>query len=105
MENLFRTNRRKLLGHNVKRIISRLDALLLVLKSCKASECTDPWKVLHPAGNVKTLEEALHPRFDAFYNAQPSISFAACEEGYFTQSEGPQTGYAYKRNGDWSQWT
>lgn len=105
MKNLFRTETRKLLGRDFSTVVARLDALLLVLKGCKGAECTDPWKVLHPAGNVRTLEAALHPRFDAFYNTQPSISFAACEPGYLPQFEGPQVGYEYRRPGDWHEWS
>jgi arylsulfatase len=104
MRNLFSNPRAKILGRDIKKVISRLDALLLVLKSCKASECTLPWQVLHPDNKVTSLYEALQPKYDAFYAAQPDISFAACELGYVPESEGPQEGYAYRRDGDWSYW-
>lgn len=104
MRNLFSTSEGKLLGRDIKQVISRLDALLLVLKSCKASECTLPWQVLHPDNNVTNLVEALQPRYDAFYAAQPDISSSACEFGYLPEAEGPREGYAYRRNGDWSDW-
>jgi arylsulfatase len=103
MDNLINT-KGKLLGRNIKKVISRLDALLLVLKSCKGSECTLPWQVLHPDKRVTSLAEALSPTYDLFYAAQPDISFSACELGYFPASEGPQEGYAYRRDGDWSHW-
>ncbi|GLI76962.1 hypothetical protein PoHVEF18_005244 [Penicillium ochrochloron] len=104
MRNLFSKTKGKLLGRDIKQVISRLDALLLVLKSCKSSECTLPWQVLHPDKKVTSLSDALQPKYDAFYAAQPDISFSACELGYFPESEGPQEGYAYRRNGDWSLW-
>jgi hypothetical protein len=104
MRNLVKSSKGKLLGRDIKQVISRLDALLLVLKSCKSSECTLPWEVLHPDKRVTSLSEALNPKYDAFYAAQPDISFSACELGYFPESEGPQEGYAYRRNGDWSNW-
>ena len=104
MRNLFRYHQSKLLGRDVKQVISRLDALLLVLKSCKGSQCTMPWQVLHPDKKVTSISEALNPKYDAFYAAQPYISFSACELGYIQESEGPQEGYAYRRNGDWSNW-
>ena len=47
-----------------------------------------------------SLYEALQPKHDALYAAQPDISFAACELGYFPESEGPQEEHAYQRDGD-----
>jgi arylsulfatase len=104
MNNLFGKPNVKLLGRSLDLVVSRLDALLLVLKSCRGSECTLPWNTLHPDGKVTTLLEALDPKYNAFYAAQPDISFAACEPGYLPQFEGPQEGYAYRRPGDWSSW-
>ncbi|KAJ5980383.1 hypothetical protein N7481_007681 [Penicillium waksmanii] len=103
MRNLINSKNR-LLGRDIKKVISRLDALLLVLKSCKGSDCTLPWQVLHPNKKVTSLSEALSPKYDKFYAAQPDISFSACELGYLPGSEGPQEGYAYRRDGDWSYW-
>lgn len=94
MRNLFSNTKGKLLGHDVKKVISRLDALVLVLKSCKASEYTLPWQVLHPDNRVTNFYEALQPKYEAFYTAHLDISFAACELGYLPLSEGPQEGYA-----------
>lgn len=74
----------------LKTLISRLDSLLLVLKTCKAQECTHPWEVLHPKGNVQNLYDALNPRFDDFYEVQQErVSFSKCEKGYILDSEGP----------------
>jgi len=54
--------------------------------------CTHPWSVLHPQGDVKTLSDALDPKFDSFYSAQAekSVQFDKCELGYIIESEGPQ---------------
>jgi N-acetylglucosamine-6-sulfatase len=76
-------------------VITRLDALLLVLKSCKGITCIDPWKVLHPAGDVGSLSMALGAQFDGFYKAQPKVSFTRCEMGYLVESEGPQVASVY----------
>lgn len=67
----------------------------MVLKSCKAEQCHQPWAVLHPQGDVRTLRDALHSKFDVFYNEQPRVGFSACELGYIVGSEGPQTGNAF----------
>ncbi|RMD40226.1 hypothetical protein DV735_g4905, partial [Chaetothyriales sp. CBS 134920] len=75
----------------VSQVIARLDSLLLVLKSCKASSCTDPWRVLHPGGSVSDLHAALAPQFDHFYDTeQERVSFSRCELGYIISAEGPQ---------------
>jgi hypothetical protein len=72
-----------------KEIVPRLDALVLVLKSCKGETCIHPWKVLHPEGNVHSLVDSLGQRFDAFYHEQPKVSFSKCELGFIKESEGP----------------
>ncbi|KAI1640626.1 alkaline-phosphatase-like protein [Biscogniauxia mediterranea] len=93
------------LGVPLERLVRRLDALLFVLKSCRAETCVRPWEALHPAGNVGSLREALSPRFDAFYEAEASrIRFERCEMGYILEAEGPQF---EKRGGwgpDWHEW-
>jgi len=80
-----------ILGIPVSKVIPRLDALLMVTKSCKGKTCVHPWSVIHPAGNVQTLEEALNTRFDNFYSSvSAAVSFEKCELGYILESEGPQ---------------
>lgn len=71
-------------------LISRLDTLLMVLKTCKARECTHPWEVLHPSSDVRDLHDALNARFDEFYEVQQErVHFTKCEKGYIAESEGP----------------
>lgn len=95
-----------ILGLPVPKIISRLDALLLVLKSCKAAACVKPWEVLHPSGNVKNLKHALKPRYDAFYEKQqPKVRFERCEPGYILDAEGPQQALTYRDGLSWNMWT
>lgn len=96
-----------LLGVKMEQVISRLDALLLVLKSCRGQTCRAPWKVLHPEGNVETLKDALHWGFDSFYEGQVKVEYERCEGGYIVDAEGPQVGYKYltEREGlGWSHW-
>ncbi|KAI1358508.1 arylsulfatase-like protein [Xylaria arbuscula] len=98
-----------LLGLPLEKVSQRLDALLFVLKSCRAEACIRPWRELHPAGNVETLKDALSPRFDAFYDTETEkIKFDRCEMGYIVNAEGPQfqrqaTGVSVRK--DWHQWT
>ena len=77
-------------------LIPRLDALVLVLKTCKARECVHPWEVLHPKGNVRNLHDALDHRYDDFYEQQQErVSFSKCEKGYILESEGPIGAQSY----------
>ncbi|OQD78142.1 hypothetical protein PENDEC_c001G01799 [Penicillium decumbens] len=80
----------KIANRELPQIIPRLDALMMVLKSCDGDACRYPWRQLHPAGKVNSLAEALAPGFDEFYAKQPKVSFSACELGYIIASEGPQ---------------
>lgn len=79
----------QLAGRPMSEIISRLDALMMVLKSCKGRACTEPWRELHPDGDVRSLIDSLAGHFDTFYQVQPKVSFTKCELGYIRDSEGP----------------
>jgi N-acetylglucosamine-6-sulfatase len=80
-----------ILGIPLSKVIPRLDSLLMVTKSCKGRTCVDPWTVIHPEGDVKTLKDALHEDFDGFYaSVARRVSFDKCELGYIRESEGPQ---------------
>ncbi|KAI1284481.1 alkaline-phosphatase-like protein [Xylaria sp. FL0933] len=76
-------------GLPVSKVVSRLDALLFVLKSCKGYSCSQPWKQLHPAGDVGSLANALDSKYDDFYAEQTRVKFEACENGYLVEAEGP----------------
>jgi N-acetylglucosamine-6-sulfatase len=82
-------------GRSFPAILDRLDALMMVLKSCKGNACRNPWNVLHPGGRVKSLRDALAPDFDAFYDAQPKVGFDECALGYIREVEGPQSVNVY----------
>ena len=79
-----------LAGRPFKHVVTRLDSLLMVLKSCYGKECHQPWKTIHPIANVKNLKYALDPNYDEFYEAQPKVSYSSCELGYLLDAEGPQ---------------
>jgi N-acetylglucosamine-6-sulfatase len=93
-----------ILNLSIDKLQARLDALLLVLKGCKASSCTEPWKVLHPKGDVKNLKEALASKFDKFYEAQPKVAFSECVMGQVLEFEGPQAGNVYGGKALWPNW-
>lgn len=93
MDNLYESDLMlafKLHNRDFDQVVARLDALMMVLKSCKGSTCIDPWAVLHPTGDVKSLKDALAYDFDVFYKQQPKVHFDSCELGYIKEAEGPQ---------------
>ncbi|CZR67236.1 related to arylsulfatase [Phialocephala subalpina] len=98
-----------LLDYPVSKVASRLDALLLVLKSCKGDSCIEPWLSLHPQGDVSTLTQALNSKYDEFYERQEvKVKYTKCELGYLIGSEGPQfltDGLIYRDGASWSAWT
>ncbi|RAL01441.1 sulfatase family protein [Aspergillus ibericus CBS 121593] len=106
MNNIYyKLNSMQLLGRPLSRVIDRVDALLLVLKSCQGHTCIQPWRVLHPDGSVDSLRDALHLQYDAFYTNQPKVSYSACENGYLIAAEGPQVGLQYRDGLSWEAWT
>lgn len=84
----------------LERVVDRLDALMMVLKSCKQQSCTHPWESLHPSDNVNNLLDALSSDYDDFYREQVKVGFTRCEGGYIVESEGPQEFHAFKTTGE-----
>ena len=82
-------------GRPQKELIERLDALLMVTKSCKQDSCRVPWGSLFPKGNVVDLETAMHSDYDNFFAQQPKVTFSGCYGGYLIDKEGPQNVLAY----------
>jgi len=76
---------------SIVHLLARLDTLLMLLKTCKGRECTNPWDVLHPSGDVTGLHGALNSEYDSFYEQeQERVKFTKCEKGYILESEGPR---------------
>ncbi|KAJ1711082.1 gloeobacteria sulfatase [Aspergillus flavus] len=94
----------RMMGYSLSRVITRLDALLLVLKSCKGTSCIEPWSVLHPGGSVHNLRDALNEKYDSFYQAQSKVSFDRCEYAYIIDAEGPQEALAYRNGYNLDAW-
>lgn len=83
------TMNQTLLGVPMHKLENRLDALLLILKSCKTKTCRRPWEALHEDGAVKTLTQALSPNYDTFYENQNKVKYEKCEKGYIVNNELP----------------
>lgn len=99
---------RTLLNVPLTKVVSRLDSLLFVLKSCKGDACRKPWEALHPGGQVQSLKDALDREYDFFYEEeQVRIKYNRCEQGYIIDAEGPQfeiDGLVYRDVIRWSEW-
>jgi len=70
-------------------LFNRLNALLLVTKTCYQDSCRAPWKTIHPDGAVSTLAEALNSKYDALYATFPQVSFGSCLEFQQIANEQP----------------
>lgn len=72
------------------RLVNRLDALLMVLKSCKGRQCSHPWETLFPAALVKNLADSMDTAYDEFFVSKVAkVRYERCEKGYIAKSEGP----------------
>ncbi|KKY17570.1 putative arylsulfatase [Phaeomoniella chlamydospora] len=82
----------KIAGYDIKLLLSRIDALLLVLKSCKRRACSNPWEQLHLNGEVKSLRDAMGQEFDDKYYKLPKVQFRKCFKNGTIDlwAEGPQ---------------
>lgn len=71
------------------RLTSRLNGLMLLLKTCIGDSCRAPWSVLHGDGTVKSLTDALDTKYDLYYASLPSVHFDACASQYNLENEAP----------------
>lgn len=102
-----------LYGRPIAQVVARLDAALLVLKTCQGDTCVHPWAALQPNDDVDSLQDALLPKYDKFYtsvHANNPVSYTECRGGYFKNVEGPQfKGAASLTRRDdgtmWHEWT
>ncbi|CAG7959601.1 unnamed protein product [Penicillium nalgiovense] len=110
LNNLYPTNSQadingtRILGRSLNQAINRLDALLMVLKSCHGETCIQPWDVLQPVDPVSTLQHALNEEYDGFYGAQPQVSFDWCDAGYIVEAEGAQVPLTSRHGVSWDVW-
>ncbi|POS75657.1 arylsulfatase [Diaporthe helianthi] len=79
----------------VLRVMSRLNALLMVMKSCETDACRHPWGVIQPPRltginiTVSTLAQALDPAYDEFFASIPAVTIAECMQYQFAANEIP----------------
>lgn len=69
----------KYYGRREKQLFARLDALLMVAKSCQTDSCRNPWSVLFPGGQVTNLASAMAATYDSFFANQRKVAFTSCK--------------------------
>ncbi|KAH8897292.1 Arylsulphatase [Thozetella sp. PMI_491] len=73
------------------KLASRLDGLMMVLKSCQGDVCRNPWGQLDSSGSISSFSDAMDGKYDdLFENQLPRVSYSSCEAGYIVSAEGPQ---------------
>ena len=85
--NAYHSGMNGMLGRPIDRLLHRLDALVLVLKTCTGNECRWPWRQLHPDNVVQNLTAALDVRYDEFYAnsyKQARVGWLECYTGFGT---------------------
>ena len=96
-QNPFESGETTLAGFPIPALLKRIDAALLVLKSCRgnAIPCNKPWAQLHREGGVNNLREAMADRFDGKYqdlHRDYKVNFTQCYNNgrIDISAEGPQ---------------
>ncbi|KAK4508793.1 hypothetical protein PRZ48_002532 [Zasmidium cellare] len=70
-------------------LLTRLDTLLLITKTCKGDSCRHPWRVAFPGGKVNYLYDAMDEKYDRFFAEQPKVDFE-CVPGDIRERSGPE---------------
>lgn len=64
-----------------QRLMNRLNAMLLVTKSCEQTQCQNTWGAITSAANitaVTTLKEAMDGQYDDFFASLPKVNIEQC---------------------------
>lgn len=76
-----------------QRLINRLNALLMVTKSCEQDRCRDPWAQLVPDNTTTTpltsLVAAMDSAYDSYFADFEKVSFDTCMQYQWADNETP----------------
>ncbi|KAF3764116.1 alkaline phosphatase-like protein [Cryphonectria parasitica EP155] len=72
-------------------VINRLNALLMVTKSCEQDRCRDPWAQLVPDNDTTlySLVQAMDSTYDTFFDDFEKVQFDTCMEYQWAPNETP----------------
>ncbi|KAH7171229.1 arylsulfatase [Dactylonectria macrodidyma] len=87
-------------SNHTRRLIHRLNALLLVTKSCERDHCRNPWTVLQSShesdsdapesGEIfYSLKTAMAEKYDPFFSSLPDVHFKECLKVQVAGNEEP----------------
>ncbi|THU90363.1 arylsulfatase precursor [Dendrothele bispora CBS 962.96] len=82
---------------DMTKLASRLDALLVVLKTCVGEVCNNPWQAIFPSNSTSSgseacvmgLSDALADTYDSYFESLPKFSYTVCQFGYLEDLESP----------------
>ncbi|KDE02755.1 hypothetical protein MVLG_06723 [Microbotryum lychnidis-dioicae p1A1 Lamole] len=60
----------------LQKLLTRLDALLLVLKTCVGEVCKRPWKEMFPREDIRSLKDALDVKYDQYFRQLPKVTYS-----------------------------
>lgn len=74
-----------------RQVANRLNALLMVTKSCEGDRCRDPWGQLDPGDGTKfvSLAQAMDAIHDSFFRDFERVQFETCRDIQLTDNEAP----------------
>lgn len=75
-----------------ERLLNRLNAILMVTKSCEGNTCRQPWDWLQPnnqTGEILSLGQAMASQYDSFFASFPQVSFKTCMQYQDIENEEP----------------
>ncbi|KAK2016684.1 arylsulfatase [Colletotrichum eremochloae] len=87
-----------------EQVLNRLNALLLVTKSCTGGSCRDPWSVFTPTSNIlmsnattmvgnsvklSSLKQAMDTNYNAYFASFPRVHFETCMQYQDIKNEAP----------------
>ncbi|OTA97132.1 hypothetical protein M434DRAFT_19302 [Hypoxylon sp. CO27-5] len=74
------------------RLMDRLNAILLIMKSCAENVCRHPWALLQPGSRkeeIVSLKQAMNPEYDSFFAKFPRVAFKECLQIQDIENEQP----------------
>ncbi|KAJ3542734.1 hypothetical protein NM208_g3937 [Fusarium decemcellulare] len=75
-----------------QRVLGRLNAILLHMKSCSSNSCRDPWAQLTPPSAkepIKNFKQAMNAQYDDFFSSFPQFKFGKCMDYQYAPNETP----------------
>lgn len=90
-EGRFTPFNRSSLSTDNRRLVERLDGLLLVLKTCKGNSCRQPYHELFPSeGKLHALSQVLDAKYDDYFANLPRVQWSECILGFQSRMEKPE---------------